>query len=49
MYYNLIVSYPSLPMHVLDLKPFQVGLGHIGFTRCHGVKPVWPFGLFILF
>ncbi len=29
-------------MHVLDLKPFQVGLGHIGFIGHHGVKLVWP-------
>jgi hypothetical protein len=36
-------------MHVLDLKPFQVGLGHIGLIGHHGVKLVWPFLLIILF
>jgi hypothetical protein len=36
-------------MHVLDLKPFQVGFGHIGFIGHHGVELVWPFVLFILF
>jgi hypothetical protein len=49
MYYSLVVSFPSLPVHVLDLKPFQVGLVHIGLTRHHCAKLVWPFMLFILF
>jgi hypothetical protein len=49
MYYSLIVSFPSLHVHVLGLKPFQVGLGHIGLIGHHGAKLVWPFALFILF
>jgi hypothetical protein len=26
---GLIVSFPSSPVPVLDLKPFEVGLGHV--------------------
>jgi hypothetical protein len=38
MYYNMIVNFPTLHVHVLDLKPFEVGLGHIGLTRHHGCQ-----------
>jgi hypothetical protein len=46
MYYNMTISFPILHVYVFDLKPFEVGLGHIGH---HGGKLVWPFMLFILF
>ncbi len=49
MYYSMIVSFPSLHVHVLDLKPFEVGFGHIGLTRHHGAELLQPFMLFILF
>jgi hypothetical protein len=49
MYYNLIINFPNLHVHVLDLKPFEMGLGHIGFIGHHGVELLWPFMLFILF
>jgi hypothetical protein len=49
MYYSWIVSFPSLHVCVLDLKPFQVALGHIGFIGHHGAELVWPFMMFIIF
>jgi hypothetical protein len=49
MFYSLIISFPSLLMHVFDLKPFEVSLGHIGLIGHHGVELVWTFMLPILF
>jgi hypothetical protein len=49
MYYSLIINFPSLHVHVFDLKPFQVSLSDIRLTRHHCVKLVWPFVMFILF
>ncbi len=49
MYQNLIVSFPSLHVHVLDLKPFEVGLGHIGLIGHHGAELMWYLVLLIVF
>jgi hypothetical protein len=49
MYYSLIVGFPSFHVHVLDLKPFEVGLSHIRLTGHHGAELVWPFVLLIFF
>jgi hypothetical protein len=38
MYYSLIINFLSLHVHVIDLKPFQVGLSDIGLTRHHCVN-----------